>query len=157
MIRWLCSVKKEQKHSTEDLRKRNHIHYIQDVLRCNRLRLSGQLYRQEKSLWAKTIMSYNVDGPTSRSRPKLRWKDVFNPDLRKKHLNISLASDMEKCHQISDTADCTPTHHKRNKEMKRPVSNILWSIGLAVKALVPVFKIKGWLKDRLSLSFLRRQ
>ena len=71
-------------------------------------------------------MSLNVDGPKSRSRPKLRWKDVFNPDLRKKHLNISLASDMEKCHQISDTVDCTPTHHKWNKAMKRPVSNIFY-------------------------------
>ena len=37
-------------------------------------------------------MSFNVDGPTSCSRPKLRWKDVVNADLHKKHLNISLAS-----------------------------------------------------------------
>ena len=30
---------------------------------------------------------------------------------------------MEKSHQTSDTADCTPTHYEWNKEMKRPVSN----------------------------------
>ena len=41
-------------------------------------------------------MSFNVDGPTSRGRPKLRWKDVVNADLRKKHLNISLACDRSK-------------------------------------------------------------
>ena len=41
-------------------------------------------------------MSFNVDGPTSRGRPKLSWKDVVNVDLRKKHLNISLASDRSK-------------------------------------------------------------
>ena len=42
------------------------------------------------------IMSFNVDGPTSRGRPNWRWKDVVNPNLRKKHLNISLASDRSK-------------------------------------------------------------
>ena len=41
-------------------------------------------------------MSFNVDGPTSQGRPKLRWKDVVNADLCKKHLNISLASDRSK-------------------------------------------------------------
>ena len=37
-------------------------------------------------------MSLNVDRPTSQGRPKLRLKDVVNADLRKKHLNVSLAS-----------------------------------------------------------------
>ena len=38
-------------------------------------------------------MSFNVDGPTNRGRPKLNWEDVVNTDLHKKHQNISLASD----------------------------------------------------------------
>ena len=37
MIRWLSNVKIEQKHSTEDLRRRIHVHHIKDVLRWNRL------------------------------------------------------------------------------------------------------------------------
>ena len=41
----------------------------------------------------KEDMSFNVDGPTSRGSPKLRWKDVVNADLRKNHLNISLTND----------------------------------------------------------------
>ena len=96
MIRWLSNVKIEQKHSTEDLRRRSHIHHIEDVLRCNRLRLSGHFHRQIETSCTKKIMSFNVDGPTSRGRPKLRWKDVVNADLRKKHLNISLACDRSK-------------------------------------------------------------
>ena len=56
-------------------------------------------------------MSFNVDGPTSRGRPKLSWKDVVNVDLRKKHLNISLASDRSKW-RTSDTANCTQTHYQ---------------------------------------------
>ena len=38
-------------------------------------------------------MNFNVDGPTPRGRPKLRWNDVINADLCKKQLNIVLASD----------------------------------------------------------------
>ena len=41
-------------------------------------------------------MSFHVDGLTSGGRPKLRWKDVVNADLRKKRLNIGLASDRSK-------------------------------------------------------------
>ena len=37
-------------------------------------------------------MGFKVDGPTSRGRPNLKWRDIVNADLRKKHLNISLAS-----------------------------------------------------------------
>ena len=96
MIRWLSNVKIEQKHYTEDLRRRIQVHHIEGVLRWNRLRLSGHLYRQEETSWTKKIMSFSVDGPTSRGRPKLRWKDLVSADLRNKHLNISLASDRSK-------------------------------------------------------------
>ena len=41
-------------------------------------------------------MSFNVDGTASRRRPKLRWKDVVSANLRKEHLNISVASDRSK-------------------------------------------------------------
>ena len=93
MIHWICNVKIEQKLSTEVLRKRIFVQHIEDVLRWNRLRLSGHLHQQDDSSWTKKIMNFDVDGPTPRGRPKLRWKDVVNADLRKEQLNIALASD----------------------------------------------------------------
>ena len=86
----------EQKHSTEDLRRRIHVRHIKDVLRWNRLRSSGHLHRQEQTSWTKKTISLNVDGPTSQGRPKLMWKYVVSADLWKKTLNISLASDKSK-------------------------------------------------------------
>ena len=85
MIRWLSNFTIEQKHTIEDPRRRFHVHHIEDVLRWNRLRLSSHLYRQEETSWTKKVMSFNVDGQTSRGRPKLRWKDVVNTDLPKKN------------------------------------------------------------------------
>ena len=80
-IPWLSSVTIEQKHSTEDLRRRIHVRHSEDILRWKRLRLPGYLYRQEETSWTKKIMSFNVDRPTSGGRPKLRWKDVVNVGL----------------------------------------------------------------------------
>ena len=41
-------------------------------------------------------MGFNLVRRVSRGRQKLRWKDIVNVDLRKKHLNYSLASDRSK-------------------------------------------------------------
>ena len=81
---------------------------------------TGEETGEEKASWTKKIVSFNLDGPTSRDRPKLRWRDVVNADLRKKDLNTSLASDRPKWIKAIRpvTADCTPAHYKRNKEMK---------------------------------------
>lgn len=41
-------------------------------------------------------MNFNVDGPTSRVRLKLKGKNFVDADLRMKHLNISLPGDRSK-------------------------------------------------------------
>ena len=92
MIHCLCNVKIEQKDSTEDLRRGIHVHHIEDVLRWNRLEAVWSFISTGGNTWTKKIMKLNVDGPTCRGTPKLKWKDVVNADLYKKHLNISLAS-----------------------------------------------------------------
>ena len=69
MIRWTCGVKIKQQQSTEELRRRLDLQHVEDVLRWNRLRLSGHLYRQEETLWTKKIMKFAVDGPTFPDRP----------------------------------------------------------------------------------------
>ena len=106
MICWLCNVKMEQKHSTEDLRRRIHVHLIQDVRWWIRLRLSGHLYQQEDTSWIKKdqlmmIYARNI------------WISVW--------LVTGLNGEI---HQTSDTADWIPTHdmYEWNKEMKQPAS-----------------------------------
>ena len=92
MLRWICGVKITQPHSTESLRRRLQVPCIEDVLRENRLRLFGHRYRQDESLWTKKIMNLQIDGPTPRGRPKLRWSDVVNADMKKLRLKPSMAS-----------------------------------------------------------------
>ena len=96
MLRWICGVKLSQPHSTAELRSKLKIPDVEDVLRCNRLRLFGHRCRQDDTLWTKKIMSFIVDGPTPRGRPRLRWSDVINKDLRICNLKPDMANDRMK-------------------------------------------------------------
>ena len=96
MIRWVCVVRLDQPHSTDNLRERLHLMDIEDLLRWNRLRLAGHRHRQDDSSWTKKIMSLDIDGPTPCGRPRLRWSDVINKDLKKRGINIELACNTPK-------------------------------------------------------------
>ena len=81
MSQWICDVQIKQQPFTEELRRLD-LQHIEDVLRWNRLLLSGQLYQQEETSWTKktvNLLYMNQFGGT----PKLRWKDVVNSDLCK--------------------------------------------------------------------------
>ena len=74
MIHWICNVKIEQKLSPEVLQKRIFVQHIEDVLRWNRLRLSGHLHQQDDTSWTKKIMNFDVDGPAPWGRPKFKME-----------------------------------------------------------------------------------
>ena len=92
MLHWICGVRIMQPHSTDSLRRRLQVPCIEEVLRWNRLRLFGHRQRQDDSLWTKKIMSLEIDAPTPRGRPKLRWRDVVNADMKKLRLKPSMAN-----------------------------------------------------------------
>ena len=81
MIPWVCSVKIKQQHSTDELRRRLRLQHTEDVLRWNRLQLSGHLYQQGKASWTTKIINFVVD--------------VVNNDWCKKCLSLSLARNGE--------------------------------------------------------------
>ena len=58
-------VKIKLQHSIEELRRTLDLQHIEEVLRWDRLRLSGNLYQQEEPSWMKNFMNLIVDGPTS--------------------------------------------------------------------------------------------
>ena len=92
MIKWICSVKLIQPHSTGNLRSKLQIPNIKVVLRLNQPPLFGHKCRQNDSLWIKKILSFQVDGPTLRGIPSLRWTDVVKVDMKKCRLTSAMAS-----------------------------------------------------------------
>ena len=72
MIQWIWGVKIKQQHSTEELRRRLDLQRNKDVLRWNRLGLSGHSCWQEETTWMKKILNFVADRTNSLDRPKLR-------------------------------------------------------------------------------------
>ena len=120
MLRWICEVKLTQPHSTAELRSKMEIPNIENVLRCNRLRLFGHRCCQDDSLWTKKIMSFVVDGPTPKGRPRLRWNDVINKDLKICNLKPDMASNRMECRTaitpVMQLTYMSPTHLSVEKE-----------------------------------------
>ena len=66
------------------------------MISFNILRLSGHLYCQEVSRWTKKTLNLNVEGLAVYGKPKLRWSDGVNTDLRKKGIQVTTVSDRSK-------------------------------------------------------------
>ena len=68
MLLWLCSIKKEQRVSTNSLLSRLKLKSLDSVLRCTRLRWFGHVKRSE--LYTGQILDLEVEGNRSHGRPK---------------------------------------------------------------------------------------
>ena len=52
------------------------------VMQRNRLRWAGHVERREDLSWLRRIQTMEVDGSGVRGRPRMRWKDVVDKDLK---------------------------------------------------------------------------
>jgi hypothetical protein len=58
------------------------------VMKIVRLRWAGHVIRMIDSEMPKRIMNYNVEGKRRVGRPKARWSDAVEKDMRKQVLEI---------------------------------------------------------------------
>jgi hypothetical protein len=93
MIRWMCHTSLADRIPTSVLLDNLALNSIQAELRANRLRYYGHLHRMDDQLWPKQILNFNVEGTIPRGRPKLRWSDVINKDLKILGISNQLAND----------------------------------------------------------------
>ena len=93
MIRWMCGVSLSQKLSSSSLRERLGLWGVAETLRWNRLRFYGHLLRQERGAWPAKALSIEVEAPQPIGRPRQRWIDVVNKDVKTLGISKSLAAD----------------------------------------------------------------
>ena len=93
MVRWICSKKLSDRCSMSDLHTKLKISNIVEVLRQGRLRWFGHIMRLNDNLWQKKILSFHVDGAAPRGRPKMRWIDNVNQDMRNLGIRTDLTDD----------------------------------------------------------------
>ena len=83
MIRWSFGHTRLDKIRNEIHRRRAGIAPILEKAREQRLRWYGHVLRQERDAVARHALEMEVkEGKRSRGRPKLRWEDVINKDMK---------------------------------------------------------------------------
>ena len=92
MIRWICSSKLADRDSLHMLRSKLGLASIEEVLRWSRLGWFGHLQRMDKNIWPRKIESFVVPGSYPKGRPRKRWLDCINEDLRHTLLKPEQAS-----------------------------------------------------------------
>ena len=82
MVRWMCSIKVEDRFPSKELRERTGIDDIISLLQQNRLRWYGHVLQKEDDDWVKKCMEYKVEGRRPRGRPKRTWREVVKKDCQ---------------------------------------------------------------------------
>ena len=96
MIRWMCGVTLKDRCKSEELRKRLDVEDVGDVVRNSRLRWFGHLERKDVGDRTSACRNIVVAGNAGKGRPKKRWMDGVEEDLRKYGLDRSLAKDRDR-------------------------------------------------------------
>ena len=84
MIKWMCGVTLKDRCKSEELRKRLDIEEVADVVRKRRLRWFGHLKRKDDGDWVSACRNMVVPGNVGKGRPRKRWRDVVEDDLKKR-------------------------------------------------------------------------
>ena len=105
MLRWTIGVTRLDRIRTEVVRERLGVAPIVDKMRESRLRWLGHVERRENDSVINTARNLNVEGVRPRGRPKLRWKDTVEKDMKEMGIGISLAKYREKWKKKTHVAD----------------------------------------------------
>ena len=80
---------------SEELRKRWEIEDIADVARKSRLRLFGHLEKKGARDWVSACRNMAIVENAGKGRPKKRWNEAANDDLKKCGLDRGFAKNRE--------------------------------------------------------------
>ena len=112
MLRWMCGVRWEDRVSNEEVRWRAGVFRIEEEMRCRRLRWFGHVMRKSDEDKVKQCMLMEVEGARPRGRPRKRWMEVIEDDMRRRGVEIEDSLD-RMCWRRAIRYRPTPHREKR--------------------------------------------
>ena len=109
MLRWSLGVTRRDRVRNDDIRGRLGVAPITKKMREARLRWYGHVIRSEENSVAARAMHLHVQGKRPRGRPKRRWLDRINLDIKSVGAEPVDALDRSKWRKICREADPAPT------------------------------------------------
>ena len=108
MLRWMLGITLKDRKRNDDVRMTLGVACITDKVREARLRWYGHLLRKEDDDKAKKIMVAEVVGQRSRGRPRKRWFDTVQRDLKMLRLTDEDAGNRTRWKKRIRVADPAP-------------------------------------------------
>ncbi len=105
MLRMQIGVTRMDRWRNEDVRKKLGVAPITEKMRESRLRWYGHVERREDDSILKIVTKMEVEGKRARGRPKLRWKDTIEKDLKETGTGKALVIDRntwKRCIHVAD-------------------------------------------------------
>ena len=96
MVRWMCGKKISDRVRLSSMHQEIGVSSLEICLRIRRLRWFGHLERQPADAWPNAVRHFVVPGTAPRGRPKKRWQDCVNADLRSLKLKKDDAMDRDR-------------------------------------------------------------
>ena len=112
MIRWMCGTKLKDRIPSIELRARLGLEDISIIAQRRRLRWYGHVERRGDD-WIKKCMSLEMEESRPQGRPKKKWLEVINADLKVLGLKKEDAMDRDAWRRSISTKErrvrCRPT------------------------------------------------
>ena len=104
MLRWMRGITRKDRVENVTVRKELGVEKVSEKMREKRLRWFGHVWRSEEQGLTKRVMGIKV-GRRSRGRPKRRFMDCIEEDLKLKGLEVTDAEDRELWRRTIRTGD----------------------------------------------------
>ncbi|KAI5707701.1 hypothetical protein M8J77_008053 [Diaphorina citri] len=96
MLRWMCGVTRKDRIRNERIRGTVKVGPLGQKIQESRLRWFGHVERRDEEYVGKRVESLGIGGKRRRGRPKMRWRDKVEEDLREKGWRKEEALDRRK-------------------------------------------------------------
>ena len=107
MLRWMCGVTRRDRIRNEVIRGTTKVREISDKMQESRLRWYGHVMRRDGQYVGRRVMEMDIQGRRRRGRPKQRWRDRVEEDLRSKGLTGDEVWDRSRWRKLARNIDPT--------------------------------------------------
>ena len=105
MLRWSLGVTRLDRIRNENIRGTAHVRRLGEKQREQRLRWFGHVMRRGENYVGRRMLDMNVPGRRKRGRPKRRYMDAVNEDLKAKGMRVADALDRAKWRRLIRCGD----------------------------------------------------
>jgi hypothetical protein len=113
MLRYIHGISLEEHRRNEEIREQAGVEAISTLMRRRRLQWYGHVCRREDQDDIKRVTNIKVDGARTRGRPKHRWKDTINADMKMWKLDTDDTKDRTRWRSLIELgAKQKPVTHK---------------------------------------------